>query len=192
MRTIKLLALLILTIFLATLTLFGKQGPKRNEGSMTENGDGWKKAHTSHRRDMRPGWGMTVEGGVRHYLTEAPMPRYPDEALADQAHGRIATVVLFGDDFTVFTIKVLKSPHPAISRAVIEAVKDWKTEPVFSTDGTPLRVLTEIRFDFVITDGRGEVRNPSEEEMSVASQDLTRVVAEEIREAQRHRENPQR
>ncbi|MGH9765020.1 MAG: TonB family protein, partial [Blastocatellia bacterium] len=88
------------------------------------------------------------------------MPQYPEAALKTGAHGEVIIAVIFKEDGTLEKAAVLASPHPEITRSVLEALKNWKTGRHFADrlNGVEqLRLVSWLSLDFEIVDGKGQV-----------------------------------
>lgn len=69
-------------------------------------------------------------------------PRYPDIAVAAQLTGLVILEAVVDTDGCVESVKVLRSRHPFLDRAAIDAVKQWRYSPL---------VLNDIPTSFVLT-----------------------------------------
>jgi TonB family protein len=160
MRKLKLAILLVLLVVLCSLTLFGRRRIQQD----------YANAHV-------------YEPVIRGYAINAPMPVYPEEAVRAGAQGLVDIAVRF-DAGKLTAIKVLDSPHPAITRAVRDAVKQWTFRALYDSPdretARPVRVLGELRFHFIIRDGVGIVENPSREEQEIRSEAYQKVMREEL------------
>jgi TonB family protein len=107
------------------------------------------------------------------------MPVYPEAAINKAAQGLVDLAVVFDENGNAKRIKILESPHPAISKAVEDAVKQWQVKVPFNSEGLPLRTFGELRFHFVIKEGVASVENPSREEQEIRSKAFQRVMNEE-------------
>jgi TonB family protein len=108
-------------------------------------------------------------------------PCYPEDALRAGAQGRVTSVVRFDEGGNLVLIKILESPHLSISRAVIDAVRQWRIKRLFHAGGEPTRIISELRFHYLIKDGKGRVENSSVEEQTSFSEKFTKVMNEETR-----------
>jgi protein TonB len=75
-------------------------------------------------------------------------PAYP--ALARQAgiQGAVDLSVIIGGDGNLVHIQV-KSGHPLLIPAAIEAVKQWRYQPTL-LNGEPVEVLTDVEVPFTL------------------------------------------
>jgi hypothetical protein len=159
MRKLKPAILLVLLVALCSLTLFGR---RRVQQTYTDS--------------------YSYEPGIRNDAINAPMPVYPDEAVRAGAQGLVDIAVRF-DEGKFTAIKVLDSPHPAITTAVKDAVKQWTIKPTYDSPyreiRRPIRRYGELRFHFVIREGVPSVENPSREEQEIRSPAYQKVMREE-------------
>lgn len=70
-------------------------------------------------------------------------PEYPPQAKKDHVSGDVALTVVIGKDGSVENIKVLKGVREDLDRSAIDAVRQWKYEPVL-LNGDPIEVETTI------------------------------------------------
>ena len=98
-------------------------------------------------------------------------PEYPAEAIAAGAQGLVVAVVRFNAQTNdLVKIKVLQSPHPSITEAVIKAVKEWKIGRWPKVDyGKPVHIQSELYFHFILEDGKGRVEGASDDELKADS-----------------------
>lgn len=160
MRRLKLAILLILVLALCSLTLFGRRRVQQE----------YANAHV-------------YEPVIRGEAINSPMPLYPEEAIRDGAQGLVDLAVRF-DEGKLTAIKILESPHPAISQAVRDAVRQWAIRPTYDSPyretRRPVRMLGELRFHFVIRDGVASVENPSRDEQEILSPAYKKVMRGEL------------
>jgi TonB family protein len=155
MRRLKVVVLIALILTLSSLTLLGKHRGQKNFVD----------------------W-MGYETAVRVQASTVVMPTYPEEARAVGAQGLVDSAVVFDEYGNLKRIKILESPHPAISKAVENAVKQWKVKVIVTSEG-PLRLFGELRFHFVIKNGVASVENPSREEWEIRSKAFQKVMRQE-------------
>jgi TonB-like protein len=107
---------------------------------------------------------------LRHQAINAPMPVYPAQAIAVNAQGLVDVAVRFDEEGKFMGMKVLESPHPALSKAVETALKDWTVRVLYDSPypetRRPGRTFSELRFRFVIVDGDARVENSTLEEQT--------------------------
>jgi TonB family protein len=74
-------------------------------------------------------------------------PQYPVQAKTDRLSGKVVLDAIIGKDGTVENIKVQQSLREDCDRAAIDAVRQWKYEPVM-LNGEPTEVETSITVTF--------------------------------------------
>lgn len=96
--------------------------------------------------------GKTSEGvGITApVLTRKVAPAYPDEARQDRVTGVVVLQLLIGADGKVREVEVLQDPDPRLTRAAVEAVKQWEFEPARDKDGKPLSVKSSVTLNFAL------------------------------------------
>jgi len=101
------------------------------------------------------------------------LPTYPDEAVQANVQGLAMVTVLFDENGDFMNMKVLESPHPAISKAVRDALKQWKIKIYFDSpypeSRLSIRVCSQVQFHFVIRDGVPLVEPATREEQFTES-----------------------
>jgi hypothetical protein len=162
MRKAKVFVLVVLVLALGSITLLAK--------------------HQGRRKFVDT---FGYEPTLRHEATYTVMPSYPEEAIRDGAQGLFDAATRFDEKGDFDRIKILQSPHPAISKAVEEAVKQWKLRVTFTGDGLPVRQLGELRFHFIIEDGKARVENPSLQEQMVRSEAFLKIMKGSRQDMQR-------
>jgi TonB family protein len=128
MRKLKVAILITLALALCALTLSGRQRepPKYVDA-------------------------YVHEPVIRGEATNAPMPVYPEEAISAGAQGLVDLAVLFDEKGHTIHIKILESPHPAITKAVKDAVNQWTQKTGVDSIGRLYRTIGELRFHFIIS-----------------------------------------
>jgi len=74
-------------------------------------------------------------------------PAYPDEFRLRGVEGQVELRVGVDEGGTVQGVKVLKSLHPYLDHAAVQALKRWKFEPVLQ-NGTPVSVIITMVVNF--------------------------------------------
>ena len=155
MRSLKVVTLILLVVALCSFTLMGKhQGQKKSVDT------------------------YVYEPIIRAHTINAPMPAYPEEARNAGIQGLVDLAVGFDEKGKLARIKRLESPHPAITKAVEDAVKQWTVKVYFNSEGLPVRTIGELRFHFVIRDGVASVENPSPEEQETRTKAFQKVMGQ--------------
>lgn len=110
------------------------------------------------------------ESELRREAINTVMPSYPGEAIAAGALGLVDVAVMFDENGNCDCIhlQALESPHPAITEAVREALKQWKIGILYDSpyreSARPVRPLAEVRFHFLIHEGVPTVEPATREE----------------------------
>jgi len=157
MRVLKLAILVVLILVISSFSLLGKhQNPKPK-----------KKIFVDYQM------GLFTEAELRRDALVTVMPEYPAAAIDAGAQGLAEVAVLFDEDGDYRGMRVLESPNPAISKAVADALKQWKikiySDSPYKETALPIRVFAQVRFHFVIRDGTATVEAASPIEQSLAS-----------------------
>ena len=158
-QTHKALSLVILSIVLCAIPLIAQQRADRAQQNAIA--EFRRRRLEENRRWARPG-----ELGLRHFMTHTVQPAYLPEAARAGAQGQVIAAVRFNEHGQLSMIRILQSPHPLISQAVRDAVRQWKMlRMVSAADRTPTAHEAELRFNFIIEDSVGRVETPPREEM---------------------------
>jgi TonB family protein len=80
-------------------------------------------------------------------ITRQIPPRYPADLKAAGVSGTVTVEVEVGADGQVGEIRILKSPHSALSEAVVEAVKQFKFRPLVK-NGQAVGTKMQQQFTF--------------------------------------------
>lgn len=75
-------------------------------------------------------------------------PAYPAEAVKDKATGVVVLQLLIGADGKVHEVEVLQDPDPRLTKAAVEAVKQWEFQPARDKDGKPVSVKSSVTLNF--------------------------------------------
>ncbi len=92
---------------------------------------------------------ITVGGNVMQVklISQTP-PQYPGEAKQAGIEGEVLLQAIIGEDGSIVQLDV-KSGHPTLSAAALEAVRQWKYTPTL-LNGEPVEVVTLIHVNFVL------------------------------------------
>jgi TonB family protein len=82
--------------------------------------------------------------------TRKVAPAYPEEAKQDKVSGVVVLQLLIGADGKVQEVEVLQDPDPRLTKAAVEAVKQWEFEPARGKDGKPLSVKSSVTINFAL------------------------------------------
>ena len=92
---------------------------------------------------------ITVGGGVMEsMLTSRTPPKYPEDAKQARIEGDVLLTAIIARDGSVQQLDV-KSGHPLLASAAVEAVMQWKYQPTL-LNGQPVEVVTSININFVL------------------------------------------
>lgn len=80
-------------------------------------------------------------------------PRYPAEAQADGASGTVILEVLINRDGKVSELRVLRSVHPLLDEAAVEAVRQWEYAATL-VNGRPQPVVMTVTLGFSLSSAR--------------------------------------
>jgi len=75
------------------------------------------------------------------------LPPYPEEARKEGITGVVTLSVRADEEGRIEKIKIVKSPHELLSKAAVEAVKQWKYEPMF-IKGKPMPIIFTVTMNF--------------------------------------------
>ena len=98
-------------------------------------------------RSGRPaeGLGITAPVPIRKVASA-----YPEEARQDKASGVVVLQLLIGADGKVHEVEVLQDPDSRLTKAAVEAVKQWEFEPARDKDGKALSVKSSVTLRFAL------------------------------------------
>jgi TonB family protein len=82
-------------------------------------------------------------------LITQPKPVYPAELKDLGVEGTVLLSAIIGKDGTIQNVKVVQTPDERLSKAAIEAVKQWRYEPA-RLNGEPIEVLSEIDMQYYL------------------------------------------
>jgi periplasmic protein TonB len=88
------------------------------------------------------------QGVSQGLLIKKVAPAYPQSALAMRIQGAVQLLATIGSDGNVSNVKLL-SGDTLLSRAAMDAVKQWKYKPYYLND-KPLEIQTEITVNFTL------------------------------------------
>jgi len=86
------------------------------------------------------------QGVSQGLLIKRVQPKYPPAALAVRAQGAVQIEATINKEGNVTNLKVL-SGDPVLSRAALEAVRQWRYKPYY-LDGDPVEIETQITVNF--------------------------------------------
>lgn len=87
------------------------------------------------------------------------IPAYPDELRRQGVEGRVELQVGIDQEGTVGGVKVLKSLHPWLDNAAVQALKQWKYEPILQ-NGKPVPAIIALTVNFTREAYRTQEESP--------------------------------
>jgi protein TonB len=75
-------------------------------------------------------------------------PKYPAEARKDKAEGVVVLELLVDEAGKITDIKVLQDPDERLTRAAIDAVRQWTFQPARTSAGKAVAVRTALTIKF--------------------------------------------
>lgn len=106
---------------------------------------------------------LEPEMACRHHLRKVSKPQYPESARQARIEGEVLVFVWFDRSGNLVEAKILRSPDQSLSDAVLTAAKEWRLVP-YAPLYPDANFMSELRFEFSLTNGSAEVSNASEEE----------------------------
>ncbi len=105
-------------------------------------------AETGAEQASAPGR-ITVGGNVmKSKLISQPPPAYPADAKEAGIEGDVLLTAIIATDGSVVQLDV-KSGHPMLASAALEAVRQWKYKPTL-LNGEPVEVVTSVHVNFTL------------------------------------------
>lgn len=96
---------------------------------------------------------LLPESWARKSAITSTMPIYPEEAIRLGISGVVYIRFETSPEGEVVRIKVKPTTQPLLSKAVVDAVKDWRFSPWRGPDGLAEPVFSRLAFNFVIITG---------------------------------------
>ena len=93
-----------------------------------------------------PSLTRSVSGFSGGALVHRVYPVYPPQALSMRISGTVVVQATIAEDGSVRDLKV-KSGHPALAQAAMDAVKHWRYDP-FLMNGRPFQKEVDISINF--------------------------------------------
>jgi protein TonB len=81
-------------------------------------------------------------------IRQRRLPDYPTALANEGVEGQVIAVFYVGESGTPEDVRIERSPHPLLSKAVTDALKGWRFDPALSADGRPVRTLMRLPFHF--------------------------------------------
>ena len=79
--------------------------------------------------------------------TKERRPQYPSNAMRERVQGWVEMEVVVKDDGKVGAVRMIKTLHPELDEAAIEAVRQWEFEPA-KRAGKAIPVMVNIEMTF--------------------------------------------
>ena len=166
MGKLKVTGLIALMIALSSFSLIGKHQDDKDKKPKKKLGVDYQ-------------LGFFTEADLRRHATIIVMPVYPEEAISAGAQGLAQVAVLFDENGEYAGMKVLESPHPSISKAVADALKQWKITIGYDSPNPetrlPIREFGQVQFHFTLRDGTASVQPASPEEQKTTSLKFNKI-----------------
>ncbi len=91
---------------------------------------------------------VKAEGDIKPpKLIKEVKPVYPEEARKQGISGVVLLSVRSSEQGNIVGVKIVKSPHELLSKAAVEAVKQWKYEPML-IKGKPMPIIFTVTVTF--------------------------------------------
>lgn len=91
---------------------------------------------------------VKAEGDIKPpKLIKEVKPVYPEEARKQGISGVVLLSVRSNEQGNIVAVKIVKSPHELLSKASVEAVKQWKYEPML-IKGKPMPIIFTVTMTF--------------------------------------------
>jgi len=81
-------------------------------------------------------------------IRERRIPAYPTALAEEGVEGQVIAVFYVGTEGRAEDVRIERSPHPLLSKAVTDALKEWRFDPARSADGRPVRTRMRLPFRF--------------------------------------------
>lgn len=168
MGKLKVAGLMAVILALSSFSLLGKHQDDKDKKQKPQ-----KKVFVDYQQ------GFFNEQELRRDALVTVTPDYPEEAITAGAQGIAQVAVLFDENGDYVGMKVLESPHRAISKAMADALKQWKVKIGYDSPDPatrlPVRVFAQVQFHFTIRDGVASVEAATSEEQNAWSQKFTKI-----------------
>lgn len=89
--------------------------------------------------------------------------KFPREALESGVEGRVLASFVVEADGSVGSVRIIRSPHPVLSREVVRALAESPRWTPGSQNGEPVRVKYTVPVDFRIPAERKTASGPAQE-----------------------------
>jgi protein TonB len=75
-------------------------------------------------------------------------PKYPEEAKKEKVQGEVVLTATISAEGKVLDVTVKKSPDERLSKAALDAVKQWTFQPAKDAKGKVVQVKSDITINF--------------------------------------------
>lgn len=114
-------------------------------------------AHAQQRERLPEWWGLYTEAQARWDAITTVMPEYPKKAIQQGITGVVQVKIANDKQGRVAKIKIQPRVDPLLTKAVVNAVKQWMFKPQPDPKGSDRYHLSRLTFKFFITYGEGHV-----------------------------------
>ncbi|MCR6475446.1 energy transducer TonB [Variovorax sp. ZS18.2.2] len=83
-------------------------------------------------------------------IRERRIPAYPTALAEEGVEGQVIAEFYVGTEGKAEDVRIERSPHPLLSKAVTDALKGWRFDPARSADGRPVRTRMRLPFRFQV------------------------------------------
>ena len=125
---------------------------------------------------------VSSEWGFRLNALRKVMPEFPEEALEVGAQGTVILSLYQDGAGKAALIKVVDSPHPALTEAAIKAVRQWRWRK-FRSGGLYRPILGKLSFKFIFEGEAGRVEDPVDDGKEGAYRNLRDIRALRLKAA---------
>jgi protein TonB len=98
----------------------------------------------------------TVEGSLKASIAgigspvceSCPAPEYTYVAKAKKMQGVVIAQVLVNPDGSTGTVKIVRTPNPALANAAMRTVRNWRFKPAHNSRGESVPVVVDVAVSF--------------------------------------------
>jgi len=125
---------------------------KKNPEKYIKKGDEVKIPQTTTIKPVRSDGQLGVEVIIPTPIRRIT-PVYPEKCKKEKIEGTVVLEIEIDEEGNVMDVQVLKSVHPDIDKAAIQAIKKWKYKPVLK-DGKPAPVVFAVTINFWLRENK--------------------------------------
>ena len=92
---------------------------------------------------------LSEDPATQPKLIKQVSPVYPEEAKKEGVTGQVVSKVQVNEQGKVVGVNVEQSPDERLSRAAVEALRQWEWEPLLK-DGKAVSFVTSIKINFAL------------------------------------------